>query len=130
MAAGGPQLQERTGAADPTDGTGDKPPSLGKGDLGTPEQAGSPKWLPRAGKVRLRYDATKRLNAVLDAEGRVSRIGYDGTGRVTRKSMPFNGGNRILHTFAYDDDNLTNVTQERGANVTGTELPAVETSFT
>ena len=130
MAAGGPRLEERSGAVDPADGSADKPPSLGKGDLGTPEQADMPQWLPRAGKVRLRYDATDRLSTVLDAEGRESRIGYDPAGRVMRKSMPFSGSNRILHTFGYDaDDNLKTVTQERGADVSGAELPAIETGF-
>lgn len=131
MAADGPTLVERTGAADPGDGDGEEPESLGKGDFGAPEQAEMPDWLPRKGMVRVRYDATSRLQRILDREGRASSITYDDAGRVTRKAMPFEGiSNHVLHSYDYDqDDNVTNVEQDRGNDLENQDLGELKTTF-
>ncbi|MGH2900086.1 MAG: hypothetical protein ACRDMZ_15535, partial [Solirubrobacteraceae bacterium] len=131
MDADGPSLVERSGAADPGDGDGDKPEALGKGDFGAPGQEDLPGWLPRKGMVRVRYDATDRVKRIIDREDRVWSVAYDAAGRVASKSLPFDGAaNHIRHTYDYDqDDNLTKVEQDRGKDLLGVDLGTVRTTF-
>ena len=123
----GPTVREREGLTANAEGSGEiagKPESLGKTDFGELQTAELPGLLPHAGMTRLRYDEEMRLTAVSDAAGKERQIAYDPAGRVSQKSWPLEGAERVVHDFHYDPNgNLERVTEDwRSGNRIATDF--------
>ena len=108
LADGGPKLDEVEDISRNAQGSGEDPElpqSGGHGDFGKVDQQDPGDMLPDAGGTTITVDDEGRISRITDAANRFREVGYDGKGRVTRKTWPYEPGRddaHIEHEYTYD----------------------------